>query len=337
MKLEALTQAAFSVKRLRTLLAGAAAAALLVACGGSVDLTYNGGNPPIAHVTDMLAKRATAAALFSGPTSLYAPAGTLLDSVSALLEVDPITKQNLYTTQTLNLSKVCNITGGTLILQTTDAGNDKRFTAGDSATMIFSGCQISADGLDITLSGSLTMQVQASTKGADILSTFYFTPINLSGSLNGATGSYAGTASIEYTFAKGDLNASPTIAYVSDLISLSFPGTRSDVITMMRWPVLLDNTTATPITTFYPSHTLTLSESGYTDVFITDTVRPVQYQGGMVRKFTTAQLRHRHPLDDVFTTITATDVGQIDIDFNRDGSTDRIINTTISALINSFY
>ncbi len=337
MKLNGLTRSKF-VKTTAYALVALGAATLLSACGGGIEVIYDSSNPPPqqAHVTDALAERASATALFGGPASLFAPSGTLLDTVSALQEVDPATGSNLYTTQTLNLNSVCNIAGGTLTLQTNDAGNDKRFTAGDTATMSFSNCQLSADGLNITLNGSLTMTVQPSTKGADVLSTFYFAPQNLSGSLNGVAATYSGLAGVEYTFPNGNLNAIANVAYVSDRIALTFAGTRSDVMTQMRWPVITGGTTASPLTTFYPTHTLTLNEFGYTDTFATTTLSPVQYQGGTLRKFTTGQLRHRHPLDDVYTTITATDVGRIDIDFYGDGTTDRVINTPVSGLVNSF-
>jgi hypothetical protein len=339
MKLNSITRSKF-VKTARFAAAGLAAAALLSACGGgSVDVIYDGSTPPPAaqHVTDAQAQRAAATSLFGGPASLFAPSGALLDSVSALLDVDPATGTNLYTTQTLNLSSVCNAPGGSLTLQTNDAGNDRRFTAGDTAVMSFSNCALSADGLNLTLNGNLTMTVQPSTRGTDVVSTFFFSPQNLSGSLQGVAASYSGLAGVEYTFPGGNLSAIPNVAYVSDRIALAFAGSRSDVLTHMRWTVISGGTTATPLTTFYPSHTLTLNEFGYTDTFITTTISPAQYQGGSVRAFTTGQMRHRHTVDDVYNTITATNVSRIDVDYFGDGVTDLVINDKASALVNSFH
>lgn len=335
MKLNGITHPKFARKALYTLL-GIASAVLITACGGSVDVVYDnspGPGPGAQHVTDALAQRASATSLTGGPISLYAPAGALLDAVSTLL--DP--NNNLYTTQTLDLSPVCNAPGGSLIMQTVDAGNDQRFTPGDSASMSFSNCRLSADGLNITLNGSLSMSVQTSTRGIDTAVTYYFSPQNLTGMLGATAASYSGLAGIEYVFPGGNPNALPNIAYVSDRIALTFAGTRSDIVTQMRWPVIIGGTTSTPLTTLYPSHILTLNEFGYTDVFNTSTLSPVQYQGGAVKAFTTGQLRHDHALDRVTTTVTATNQMQSDIDFYADGTTERIITDTVSGLINSFH
>jgi hypothetical protein len=335
MKLHGITRSEFKLFSLKGLLI-TASIALLSACGGGVDVVYDGTNNNAPHATNAMAQRAAATAFTGGPVSLYAPAGTLLDSVSALLEVDA-QGNNLYTTQTLNINSVCAVSGGQLTLQTVDAGNDRRFTAGDSATLSFTNCLLAADGLAVTLNGSVTMTVQSSTRGADVISTFYFSPQNLSAALNGVSAVYSGLIGIEYAFPGGNLNAAANIAYVSDRIALSFAGSRTDEVTQMRWPVVISGTTAAPVTTLYPSHTLTLFENGYADVFTTSTLSPLVFQGGSTANvFTAGQVRHYYSVDYLQTTVTSSDQSRTDIDFNNDGVNDRIINTPIRTLINSW-
>jgi hypothetical protein len=338
MKLNGITRSKFA-KSARLASLAVSCVALLSACGG-------GGNsdpapaPVAQHVTDNLAQRAAATAYLGGPASLYAPSGLLFTTIAGLLSPDPTTGVIYYaTTPTpLNLNGVCNLAGGTMSLQINDAGSDQKFTAGDSAVMSFGNCALNLDGLNVTLTGSLTMTVQPTTRGADIVSTFYFAPQNLSANLQGVAATYSGLAGIEYVFPGGFIGqgAVANIAYVSDRIALNFAGTRSDIITNMNWPVASVLTNTSPLT-YSPKHTLTLQEFGYTDTFYTSTLSPVQYQGGNVKAFITGQINHAHAVDTVLSTITATNTSRIDVDYFGNGTSDRIINDTVSGLVNSFH
>jgi hypothetical protein len=336
MKLNGITRSEFKLFSLNGLLL-TASIAFLSACGGGVDVVYDGTNNNAPHATDAMAQRAAATAFTGGPVSLYAPAGLLLDNVSDLLTTLDANGINYYTTQTLDISGVCASKVGQLIIQTVDVGNDRRFTPGDTASLTFTNCLLAADGLAVTLNGSVTMTVQSSTRGADVLSTFYFSPQNLSATLNGVSAVYSGLVGIEYAFPGGNLNAAANIAYVSDRIALSFAGSRTDEVTQMRWPVVISGTTAAPVTTLYPSHTLTLFENGYADVITTSTLSPLVFQGGSTANvFTAGQVRHFYSVDYLQTTVTSTNQSRTDIDFNNDGVNDRVINTPIRTLINSW-
>jgi hypothetical protein len=302
----------------------------LAACGGGVEVIVGDDDPPpLRHVSDAFALRAAASSLTGGPASLLAPSGSMLAALSALLPPN-----NGYKTQTLNISSVCATSGGRLIFSMTDAGNDGRFTPGDAATFTFTNCTLAADSLAIYLNGTLNMSVSVTQRGPDTVSTFWFTPQNLSGLLGATAAIYGGSVGVEYVFPNGNLNADAFVSYVSSRLELLFVGTRRDVISNMVWPISFGP--EADRTNLQPNHTITLSEVGVADTFTVATLRNVVFRGDPSNQFTAGETRMLDDVDAVYAVVTGTDQLRVEIDYNSNGSVNRTINIPIRTLINSW-
>jgi hypothetical protein len=309
----------------------AAAALALTACGGGVEVVVGDDDdpPPVRHVSDTFALRTAASSLTGGPVTLLAPSGSMLAALSALLPPN-----NGYKTQSLDISSVCATSGGRLIFAMTDAGNDGRFTPGDAASFTFTNCTLAADGLAIFLNGTLNMGVSVTQRGPDTVSTFWFTPQNLSGLLGAVAATYGGSVGVEYVFPNGNLNADAYVSYVSSRLELLFAGTRRDVISNMVWPVSFGP--EADRTNLQPSHTISLSEAGIADTFTVGTLRSVEFRGDPTNLFTSGETRHLDDVDAVYATVTGTDQLRVEIDYSSNGSINRTINIPVRTLINSW-
>ncbi|HET7772273.1 MAG TPA: hypothetical protein VFK82_00445 [Burkholderiaceae bacterium] len=315
--------------RITLLAAALAAAASLTACGGGSDAVVLAPTDP-ASFTDQIALRATAASTAGGPMTLLIPATTALDALSGVTSVGP------FRTQTLNISSACTNTGGQLQYSAQDADNSGTFTQGDLVSLTFTNCGQSGDGVSLVLNGSIDMTVTVTRPGADVVSTIGFSPRNLSASLNGVAGTYAGQLGIENRFVGGNLNSTPVIAYVSPGLEVGFTGGRVDRISNVRW-AYQESASAVSLS---PAQTITLVSNGVTTTFSASTIRQLVFR----RSSTPAldgvlidgRIDYLTARDYMRSATVADNQLQISIDFADNGNFDRILNISAPQLLNSW-